>query len=413
VYAATSRAEGGGQIKMNHACRGCSQGPVRPFFDLGELPLAGGFLKGEDDIPGEQSYPLVVSVCENCGLVQITDPVDPEILFQDYSFATGTVPGLVRHFGAYADWIAKMFSPQSVIEFGCNDGTLLAALEQRGIRSLGVDISANITEMARESGRDVVTGAFGPDMVEELRARIGRVDLVTGSNVFAHNDDPGAILEAADAVLSPHGVLCLEVMYAGDLLEQLQWDTLYHEHLTFYSVGTLAGLLRRYGFEPVVAQRIPMHGGSVRVASARPNGRAPDRSVGEIHDWESERALNEASTWERFAADCERRIDAFRQTMRRLSGSSSIWAYGAAGKATMWVNACKMDYLGAVVDASPLRYGKLMPGTHTPIVSPEEFARSDPDYVFVSAWNYLDAIRANEPQYGGYWIVPLPEMRVH
>ena len=398
--------------QMKDVCRGCATAAVRPFFDLGELPLAGGFLT-QEQVASEQSYPLLVSVCDHCGLVQIVSPVDPEILFQDYSFATGTVPGLVRHFDSYAQWISDTLEPKSVIEFGCNDGTLIAALEQRGIDSLGVDLAANITEMARQEGRNVLTGAFGPGMVAELRDQMGQVDLITGSNVFAHNAEPGAILEAADSLLKPDGVLCLEVMYAGDLLEQLQWDTLYHEHLTFYSLGTLGSLLQRYGFQPISAHRIPMHGGSLRLAAARPGHRQADDSVGDLEAWERKEQLNAASTWDGFAGDCRRRIDVFRDTMRRLSSGASIWGYGAAGKATMWVNMCEMDYLGAVVDASPLRYGKLMPGTHTPIVSPEEFGRHQPDYVFVSAWNYLDAIRANEPDYRGYWIVPLPEMRIH
>ena len=400
---------------MSDRCRACESPDVEPFFDLGEMPLAGGFLSGEAAIADEQRYPLVVSVCRNCGLVQITDPVDPEILFQDYSFATGTVAGLVKHFDAYAEWIKEGWDPKSVIEFGANDGTLVAALEQRGIKAVGVDLAANITEMARERGLDVITGAFSPGMADELRERVGGegADLVTGSNVFAHNDDPGAILETADAVLAPEGVLCLEVMYAGDLLELLQWDTLYHEHLTFYSLGTLRRLLERYGFEPVDAIRIPMHGGSLRLTAARMGTVAQRPSIEELERWEEDTELNRAATWDRFAEDCRRRIAAFGDTMRRLSQDATIWAYGAAGKATMWVNACEMDYLKAVVDASPLRHGKLMPGTHTPIVSPDEFKQQDPDYVFVSAWNYLDSIRANEPGYSGYWIVPLPQMRIY
>jgi hypothetical protein len=249
--------------------------------------------------------------------------------------------------------------------------------------------------------------------VAELRSRLPEADLVTGSNVFAHNSHPEAILEAADAILAADGILCLEVMYAGDLLEQLQWDTLYHEHLTFYSLQTLDRLLRRFGFEIVAAERIPMHGGSLRIAAAREGRREARAGVGALAAWEQELQLNDPATWDGFAQACERRIQAFGATMRRLSQTASIWAYGAAGKATMWVNACEMDYLGAVVDASPLRAGKLMPGTHTPIVSPTEFQAASPDYVFASAWNYLDAIRANEPQYSGYWIVPLPEMRVY
>jgi SAM-dependent methyltransferase len=392
-------------------CRGCGTSAVRPFFDLGQLPLAGGFLS-ESQIETEKRYPLLVSVCDHCGLVQIVSPVDPEILFLDYSFATGTISGLVSHFESYAEWISVNLRPNSVIEFGCNDGTLIAALEKHGIRSLGVDLAANITEMARQQGRNVVTGAFGPGIVDELRDQMGQVDLITGSNVFAHNADPASILEAVNALLAPDGVLCLEVMYAGDLLLQRQWDTLYHEHLTFYSLGTLGEALHRFGFEPISALRIPMHGGSLRLAAARSGRRQVDASVAELAAWEKDVSLNDSTTWDGFAQECRRRIDVFEHTMRRLSAGASIWGYGAAGKATMWVNVCEMNYLEALVDASPLRYGKLMPGTHTPIVSPEEFSRHQPDYVFVSAWNYLDAIRANEPNYNGYWIVPLPEMRI-
>jgi len=398
---------------MPDRCRSCDQVAVRPFLDLGPLPLAGGFLRSAEEIGKERLYPLVISVCENCGLVQIIKPIDSAVLFGDYAFATGTVPALVSHFDAYAVWIKQHFSPRSVLEFGANDGTLVASLTERGIRALGVDLAPNITELARQQGRDVITGAFGPATVHGLLARIGKVDLVTGSNVFAHNADPAGILQAADAMLTDDGILCLEVMYAGDLLEQLQWDTLYHEHLTFYSLSTLDRLLRRFGFEPVAAERIPMHGGSLRIAAGRTGRRDPDASIGKLVEWEISVALNEPATWDRFASACRRRIEVFAATMRRLSKPASIWAYGAAGKATMWLNACQMDYLEAVVDASPLRAGKLMPGTHTPIVTPEAFKSAQPEYVFASAWNYLDAIRANEPEYEGYWIVPLPEMRVY
>jgi SAM-dependent methyltransferase len=397
---------------MADLCRGCGEAAVRPFLDLGELPLAGGFLRGPEEIASERRYPLLISVCDSCGLVQIVDAVDSEILFGDYSFATGTVAGLVRHFDAYAQWIKERYNPATAIEFGANDGTLIAALGARDIRAVGIDIAPNVTAMARERGLDVVTGTFGPGSVEELRSRAGAVDLVTGSNVFAHNSDPGAILEAVDAILGPDGVLCLEVMYAGDLLELLQWDTLYHEHLTFYSLATLRTLLGRFGFEPIDAERVPMHGGSLRLSAARTGAREPDPSVAALQRWEVETALNDPSTWDGFADACRRRIDVFGDTMRRLAAGAEIWAYGAAGKATMWLNACEMTYLTAVVDASPLRAGKLMPGTHTPIVSPDEFKRAQPDYVFASAWNYLDGIRSGEPQYRGYWIVPLPEMRI-
>lgn len=397
---------------MGAACRACAGGPVREFLDLGEMPLAGGFLT-PDEIAEERRYPLAISVCESCSCVQITDPVDAEILFQDYSFKTGTIPGLLRHFDGYAQWLKDRFDPAAVVEFGANDGTLLAALEARGVRAVGVDLSQNITEMGRAEGRDIVTGAFTPAVVPALRERSDSFDVVTGSNVFPHNADPGPILKAALDLLSPAGVFVVEIMYAGDLLEQLQWDTLYHEHLSFYSLHTLSTLLERYGLEVVEAERVSMHGGSLRAAAARGGAHRPSAAVAELRRWEDEVALNQPATWDRFGDDCRRRIEVFGATVNRLSRSASIWAYGAAGKATMWVNACEMGYLEAVVDASPLRAGKLMPGTHTPIVSPDEFKRASPDYVFASAWNYLDVIRANEPQYQGFWIVPLPELRIY
>lgn len=399
---------------MTPTCRACDAGPVRPFFDLGEMPLAGGFLSAEQ-VAAERRYPLVISLCEACACVQITDPVDPAVLFADYSFKTGTIPALVQHFAGLADWMQATYAPACVVEFGANDGTLLAALEERGIRAVGVDLAVNVTAMGRAEGRRLITGAFTGALVPQLREEVGEASIVSGSNVFAHNADPGTILDAADALLAADGVLVLEVMYAGDLLEQLQWDTLYHEHLTFYSLGTLRRLLARHGFEPVRVLRVSMHGGSLRVAAARRGARAITASVAEVEAYEAACDLNDVATWERFANDCRRRIAVFGDTTRRLAQVSSIWAYGAAGKATMWVNVCAMDYLGGVVDASPLRAGKLMPGTHTPIVSPERFRAQDPppDYVFVSAWNYLDAIRGNEPWYEGCWIVPLPEMRLH
>src|SRR4051794_8206483 len=174
-------------------CRACGEGPVRPFFDLGEMPLAGGFLSAEQ-IPAEQRYPLEISVCERCACVQIVDPVDPSILFSDYSFKTGTIPGLVRHFDGYAQWIANRFAPTSVVEFGANDGTLVAALGERGLRTIGIDLAENIVELGQREGRELIAGAFAPELVPELRERLGGpAGLVTGSNVFAHNADPGTI----------------------------------------------------------------------------------------------------------------------------------------------------------------------------------------------------------------------------
>jgi SAM-dependent methyltransferase len=378
--------------------------------DLGAMPLAGGFLPSREAIAAEQRFPLIVHVCEDCGLIQIVDPVDPDVLFQDYSFSSSTIGPLVTHFQQYAAWLHQRFAPRTILEFGCNDGVLLAPLARLGVRAYGIDVSANITEMARGKGLSVLTGFFDRDSAKKIRGEYGGIDVVTGSNCFAHNADPGTILDGVRTVLNPGGHLCLEFMYAGDLLEQLQWDTLYHEHLTFYSLGTLARLFARHGFHLTHAERIPMHGGSLRVVASQEAG-PESEGLKAVRAYEEKTGLNRAATWKDFGTRVGRKIEVVRETLGSLSRHQRIWAYGAAGKATLWVNACRMDYLEAVVDASPLRANKLMPGTHTPIVFPDALKQQPPDYIFVSAWNYADVIRAKEAWYSGIWVTPLPELK--
>jgi novobiocin biosynthesis protein NovU/D-mycarose 3-C-methyltransferase len=394
----------------NQVCRGCDSDKLFLCIDLGEMPLAGGFLPSSAAIATERKYPLAIHGCDECGLIQIVNPIDPDILFQDYAFSSSTIGPLVTHFEQYAKWLNDRFAPRAVLEFGCNDGVLLAPLDRLGVQTVGVDISQNITDLARAKGLTVYTGPFDMRSAEEIRDRLGRVDLVTGSNCFAHNANPGEILKAAHAVLRPDGHLCLEVMYAGDLLEQLQWDTLYHEHLTFYSLGTLSRLLSRHGFHVSHAERLPMHGGSLRVVASLTNGTETVEAQA-IRQYEERVALNRGETWRNFAASAYRKINVVRDTLGALSRHHRIWGYGAAGKATLWVNACQMDFLEGVVDASPLRAGKLMPGTHTPIVFPDRFKEQSPDYVFISAWNYADVIRAKEQWFPGIWVTPLPELK--
>jgi novobiocin biosynthesis protein NovU/D-mycarose 3-C-methyltransferase len=353
----------------------------------------------------------VIDSCEACGLVQITDPIDPEILFQDYSFSSSTVPPLVTHFNNYAQWIQKRFQPEVVVEFGCNDGVLLAPLEKLGVTAVGVDISKNITDLAREKGLKAIAGYFSSDSAAMIASEYGQADVVTGSNAFAHNDNPVAILEGAKRVLKPSGVLCLEVMYAGDLLELLQWDTLYHEHLTFYSLDTLQKLLNRHGFYINHAERLPMHGGSLRIAATMDRNAPVSPEMQAILAYEANLQLNQFDTWVDFGKKSLWKIDVVKNVMGTLAQSKRIWGYGAAGKATMWVNACDMSYLGGMVDSSPLRAGKMMPGTHTPIVFPDKLKEASPDIIFVTAWNYADLIRSKETWFKGIWSTPLPDLR--
>ena len=393
-------------------CRACLSSELELLFDLGPLPLAGGFLEPTDEATAnEKSYPLPVCVCRDCGLVQVTYCIPQDTLFENYLFSSSTIQYLVNHFANYAKWIRELYNPDFVIEFGCNDGVLLQPLQQMGIKTCGVDISKNITALARSKGLNAITGYFDPDMAISIRNQIGRADIVTGSNAFPHNDNPGNILQAARELLTNDGHLILEMMYAGALLDKLQWDSMYHEHLSYFCLTTLDVLLKRYGFHPVHAEIVPMHAGSLRVVCSANPTECADNTVTEMLRNEYSNGYSNPVTWHRFAQSVKRQIEVCQSVMWDIvdSREDSIYAYGASGRATMWLNSCYINPQ-FVIDESPLRVGKLMPGVHTPIVGPEQFREYPPHYCIVTAWNYFEQIKAKHPDYNGIWVLPAPSL---
>jgi len=393
-------------------CRTCESEDLELLIDLGPQPLAGGFLPLEESvILHEKTYPLPIHVCKACGLVQSTYVIPSDTLFENYYFSSSTIDYLARHFLDYATWIKEKLNPEFVVEFGCNDGILVEPLEKIGIRTCGVDISHNITALAREKDLNVITGYFNVSTARQIREEYGLADVVTGSNAFPHNDHPEEILLAAHEILKDNGHICLEMMYAGSLLEQLQWDSMYHEHLSYFCLSTLEVLLNRFDFHVVYAEIVPMHAGSLRVVAARDPNEKPDPSVDNLLSKEREIGLTDLDRWRNFSTRIKRQIHVVSEVVATLGENKRVWGYGAAGRATMWVNACKMDYLEAMVDTSPLRAGRLMPGTHTPIVFPENLRVNPPDYILVTAWNYFNTIRNKESWYEGIWVVPVPDLR--
>ncbi|MBL6945301.1 MAG: class I SAM-dependent methyltransferase [Rhodospirillales bacterium] len=391
-------------------CRNCKSSRVEKFLSFDRMPLAGAFLPGPEAIKDEQIFTLTVWSCDDCGLVQLEEEIDPDILFRQYNFSTGTIPLLVDHFRDFADFLCGELKAKSIVEFGCNDGTLLTFVEELGGKALGVDIAENITEIAREKGLAVETGYFNEDMAENIAAKFGRADIVCGSNCFAHNPDTRPILRAAKMLLRDEGSLVLEVMYAGDLLDKLQWDTLYHEHMVVYSLKSLQTLLGDEGFTIVDVFWLPMHAGSLRVV-ARPNANAkPGPRVVDLMAREEATALNRSATWAAFGERIDKCLTDVSKSLGEIAENNSIWAYGASGRASMWFNACGMDYVEKVIDASQLRAGRLMPGLHQPIVPPESLRENPPDCMLVTAWNYFEQIRAKEPGYNGVWVTPLPTL---
>ena len=395
---------------MRSTCRACQSPNLELLLQLGPLPLAGGFLKSKDDIKQEKFYPLNLHICAECGLVQNLDVIPPAVLFSDYHFSTSTIPALVTHFKNYAKWIKDTYNPQKVLEFGCNDGALLVELQKLGIDAFGIDISKNITTMAREKGLNVETGYFNVRTAENLLHSVGRVDFITGSNCFPHNDDMDTILEGARLLLNKNGFFSVEVMYAGDLLDSLQWDSLYHEHLNFLCVSTAKKLFERNGFYVKKIVHLDMHAGSLRIVASPDRDLPADPSVYQFLEKEEISGLTSLKRWHKFAVDVKRSIQITADSLGWLAKSVQIAGFGASGRAAMWLNACKIDYLTCMIDESPLRAGYLMPGVHTPIVYPDILRHMEPEYIFVPAWNYLEIIKSRFQNYKGYWIQPLPQL---
>jgi len=390
-------------------CRVCGSSSLEIVFELRDVPLAGDFRTEIDQ--KNNFYPLVLLHCGNCFVLQLRDSVDMSDLFSNYFFSSSSVPNLVSHFRKFSKWIVDTYQPKKILEIGCNDGVLLEPLAELGVEVYGIDMSTNITRLANSKGLNVRVGKFATSEMGWIKEWVDEVDIVTVSNAFPHNDNPNDFLNAVSQILSKQGLLIIEFMYSGDLKTKLQWDSLYHEHIHIHSLKSIQHLLRSNDFFVLDVIQLPIHAGSLRVvASRRPL--EPSNSVSELLAREETNGLNKLDSWLDFGLKSLESIETCISEFNKLKQGSRIWAYGASGRASMWLNACNMDFIEAIVDKSPLRNGKYMPGIPTQVVSVESLENAKPDYVFVTAWNYFTEIRSQHPKFTGNWIVPLPRFSI-
>jgi SAM-dependent methyltransferase len=402
------------------ACRSCGARELLPVLSLGALPLSDGFLTAAELDRPEPRFPLDVAFCAACGLVQILDTVPPEILFgRDYPYFSSVSATLLAHSKAHvAERLPELPpGPETlVVELASNDGYLLQFYREAGVRVLGIDPAPGPVAAARAKGIETIEAFFGRDLAERLVAEGRRADLVHANNVLAHVADVHGFLDGIRLLLKDGGRAVVEVPYLRDLVEKLAFDTIYHEHLCYFSVRALDRLVRPHGLFLVRVERVPIHGGSLRLFLSKED--RPDATVEAILAEEAAIGLDRHAWFASFAARVERLREDLRSLLLDLERAGlRIAAYGAAAKGTILLNFCGLgpELLAWVADKNPFKQGRFVPGVRLPIVAPERILAEMPDVLLILPWNIEAEILAQEAAYrarGGRFLVPVPQPRI-
>lgn len=405
--------------RRRDTCRACGSRRLELVLALGPQPLANAFLASEEEFAGEARYPLDLVVCADCALVQIVDVIDPKVLFAHYLYVTGTSETIALHNRRYAERVRSLLGLESrdlVVEIASNDGSLLGCFRDLGVRTLGVEPATNIAEVARAHGLETVNAFFDAELAADLRQSAGPARAVLANNVLAHVDDPGDFLRGCGTLIADDGLVVVEVPYAGEMLARLEYDTIYHEHLSYFAVAPLSRLASDAGLCVKRVEHVPVHGGSIRVYFGKGSEDAP--SVREELASEVERSLASVTAWQQFGRDAHRHAATTRALLERLAGAGKrLAAYGAPAKGNTLLNYCQIGtaLLPFTVDRNPLKVGRFTPGMHLPVRPVEALDAERPDHVMVLAWNFAEEIMRQQAAHaarGGRWLVPIPEPRI-
>ncbi len=402
------------------ACRSCGSSKLKVFLDLGDTPLADRLLTPAQLADQEPVFPLEVAFCEDCGLVQITETVDPELLFaSDYPYFSSFSDHLLKH---SRDNVLNLIAtrglgPSSfVVEIASNDGYLLKNYVEKGIPVLGIDPAEGPVKAARDQGVNSLLAFFGKDLAGKLAAEGKKADVIHGNNVLAHVADTNGIVAGIAALLSDNGVTSIEVPYIRPLIEHIEFDTIYHEHLCYFSVTALDNLFRRHGLYINDIVELTIHGGSLRIHAQK----FEDRKDGfkRLIEAEREAGIDTFDYYKNFGDRVMLTRDKLQSLLKDLKAKGHrIAGYGAAAKGATLINYVGIgaDTVEYVCDRNHHKQGRFMPGRHIPITKPERLMEDKPDYVLLLPWNFADEILAQQQAFrdqGGQFIIPIPEPKV-
>ena len=407
-------------------CSFCDGAQMREIMDFGRVALAGGFLKPAQFV-AERTYPLRLYFCCDCFAVQVIDKVPAEVLFNDYFYFSSSIGTLRTHFQEYAREVSARFlapSTAAVLEFGCNDGVLLRPLADLGIRTvIGVDPATNVVAAIDDPRVTVVNDFFNETVARGIVAKHGKVDMVMANNVYAHIPDIQGITRAVSHVLKDDGVFVFEVHYLGKVVDEMQYDMIYHEHLYYYSLLSAIKHFERYGMVVFDIKAVPIHAGSMRFYVCKTGSRhatSVSADVVELRERELERGFHRYETFRQFS---DRVTEHKTKLIDLLTGlrrqGRSIVGYGASGRANTMIQYCGIgpEHLDYMIDDAPAKAGFFTPGSHFEIFPSSVLNRADaPDYLLIFAWSFFDEIKRRNASYlerGGKMILPLPEVTIY
>jgi C-methyltransferase C-terminal domain/Putative zinc binding domain/Methyltransferase domain len=418
TYTEPLRADSPGAAVERAACRFCGEPLDLTVVDLGMSPLCESFLRADQTRHMEPFFPLRVFACERCYLVQLEAFVAPDEIFTEYAYFSAYSTAWVEHARQYVEMISKRLelgADDLVVELASNDGYLLQHFVGTGIQILGIDPAANVAEAAEARGVPTLVEFFGRESAQRLVEEGKRASLILGNNVLAQVPDLNDFVAGVQVLLREDGTATFEFPHLLRLLEGLQYDTIYHEHFSYFSFATTAEIFRAHGLELYDVEELWTHGGSLRVYAQHAGGpHETADAVFELLEREEREGLRSPERYAKFAEDVKESKRALLELLIGLRREGKqVVGYGAPGKGNTLLNYCgiRTDLLDYTVDRNPYKHGLFTPGTHIPIFPPEKLAETRPDYVLVLPWNLIDEIAAQltyVAEWGGQLIVPVP-----
>jgi len=409
------------QVYHRRTCRLCDSGKVSLAVKLTDCPPVDAFVTDAKRDQPQQTFPIDLYLCEDCSHAQLLDVVSPKLLFGDYIYTTASSPGLVEYFQHYAEHVTSKLGLRSgsrALDIGSNDGTLLSFFKARGLIVLGVDPAQEVAAAATAAGIETVPSFFNGEFAGRLYSERGSFELVTANNVFAHSDALGDMADGVRRLLSPTGVFVFEVSYLLDMVKNMIFDFIYHEHLSHHSVKPLQLFLTRHGLQLFDVERTPSKGGTIRCYAQLAHGkRSVSPEVSSLLCAEQEFGLHKLETYKAWSERIETAKIRLTTFLGQLSGEGKrVAGYGASATGTVLTHHFGLGKaLDFIVDDNPLRQQRYSPGDHIPIVAAAELLVRKPAYVLILAWRFADMIVARNSEYlqqGGHFIIPLPELRI-